>query len=171
MKYVYCINPLYIKRLKNSSVLKCFNCPPKHFFPTMYNYMGPSIKDVRKFLPIFTPLPPCPHVSNFSDPPSLPDVRTLKKNQHHSIIIIFVNFFYLNCYWKNDYQWFFQWCIQWFVSSTIEKIFNKFSSIWHFFKILRTSAFAFTPHWIIEDRTFYVILPFRKLKKFTTRKF
>ena len=62
-------------------------------FVTLLSYdLGPSIKDVRKFLPIFLPLPPlCPHVSKFSDPP---DVRIFKKNQHLSIMIIFVNFYY-----------------------------------------------------------------------------
>ena len=34
-------------------------------------YIGPSIKDVRKILPIFDPpLPPCPHLSALSRPPS-----------------------------------------------------------------------------------------------------
>ena len=42
----------------------------------------------------YPPLPPCPHVSEFSDPSPLPDVRILLKDHHHSIIIIIVNFCY-----------------------------------------------------------------------------
>ena len=37
--------------------------------------MGPSIKDVRKFLPILTFYPPLVRMSEFSEPPPPPDVR------------------------------------------------------------------------------------------------
>ena len=55
---------------------------------------GPSLKDVRKYLPIF--YPPSP-VSEFSDSPP-PEPLHFLKNQHHSIMIIFVNFLFVVIY-------------------------------------------------------------------------
>ena len=98
------------------------------------NLKGPSIEDVRKFLPH----PPCPHSAcvRIFRPPSTPDVRiifwkksTSQQKKHFCELLLFiVNDRVISTYW------FIQWFIQWYVNyyQLLNIFFNKFFSIWQF---------------------------------------
>ena len=66
--------------------------------------------------------PPFPRTSEF-----------FLKNQYQSIIIIFMNFCYLNFYWPNSLKWFIQWFIQICkLSSIIEHLLISINSLQYY---------------------------------------